>query len=97
MQIRGGNKYHATFINDCMRYCCINLLRSTNKALEMFMCYKNKDENLFDMKIKVIKSDTSGEYKISFGEFFFQNGIIHKLLLIIHLHKMTLQNLRTKN
>jgi len=39
----------------------------------MFICYKNKDENLFDKKIKVIKSDKGGEYKISFGEFFFQN------------------------
>jgi len=71
VQIKCGKKYHATFINDCMRYCYINLLRSTNEALEMFMCYENKDENLFDMKIKVIKSDRGGEYKISFGEFFF--------------------------
>jgi hypothetical protein len=73
VQTKSEKKYHFTFIDDCMRYCYINLLRSTNKALEMFICYKNKDENLFDKKIKVIKSDKGGEYKISFGEFFFQN------------------------
>jgi hypothetical protein len=36
----------------------------------MFKYYKNEVRNQLNKKIKVIKSDRGGEYKISFGEFY---------------------------
>ena len=43
----------------------------------MFKHYKNKVENQFNNKIKIIRSDKGEKYKTPFGEFFFSNGIIH--------------------
>jgi hypothetical protein len=44
----------------------------------MLKHYKNKVENLFDKKIKVIRSDKCGKYKASFGKFCSQNEIIYQ-------------------
>ena len=46
----------------------------------MFKHYKNKVENQFNKKTNVIKSDRDREYKVSFGEFYSQNGIIHQTI-----------------
>jgi hypothetical protein len=43
------------------------LLRSKDKALEMFKHYKNKVENQLDKKKKVIRSERNGEYKTPLG------------------------------
>jgi hypothetical protein len=51
---------------------------SKDEAIEMFKNYKNKVGNQLNMKIKVIKNDRGGEYESPFGEFCFQNGIIHQ-------------------
>lgn len=41
IQTRGGKTYFITFIDDCIRYCYVYLLKSKDEALEMFVHYKN--------------------------------------------------------
>jgi len=53
MQTRDEKKYYITFIDDCIRYCNIYLLKSNNENLEIFKCYKNKVENQLKKKIKI--------------------------------------------
>lgn len=45
IQMRGGEKYFITIIDDYTRYYCVYLLRIKNKALEVFKHYKNYVEN----------------------------------------------------
>ena len=44
----------------------------------MFKHFKNEVENQIDRKIKVIRSDSGGEYEAPFGDFCSQHGIIHQ-------------------
>ena len=61
VQIRGGNKYFITFIDDSTKYCYVYLLKSKDEAIEKFGLYKNKVENQLYKKIKVLRSDRGGE------------------------------------
>jgi hypothetical protein len=47
------------------------LLRNKDEAFEMFKYYKNKIENQFNKKIKVIISDRGEKYETPSGEFCF--------------------------
>ena len=78
MQTRGGKKYYIIFIDDCTRYCYTYLLMNKYEAFKMFKHYKNEVENQPNKKMKVIRSDRSGEYKALFGEFCSQNDVIHQ-------------------
>jgi len=42
MQTRGDKKYFITFIDYCTKYCCVYLLRSKYKALEVFKHFKRR-------------------------------------------------------
>jgi hypothetical protein len=42
MQTRGEKIYYIPLIDNCTRYCYTYLLKSKDKALKMFKCYKNK-------------------------------------------------------
>ena len=42
IQTRGGKKYFLTLLDDCTRYYYVYLLRSKDKALEMFQHFKNR-------------------------------------------------------
>ena len=75
IQTRSGKKYFLTLIDDCTRYCYVYLLRSKDKALEMFQHFKDEVENQLDRKIKVVRSDRGGEYEAPFGDFCSQHGI----------------------
>ena len=59
---RGGNKYFITFVDDSTKYCYVYLLKSKDETLEKFVLYKAEVENLFNKKIKLIRSDRGGEY-----------------------------------
>ena len=69
IQIRGGKKYFLTLIDDCTRYCYVYLLISKDETLEMFKNFKNEVEKQLDRRIKLIRSDRSGEYEAPFGDF----------------------------
>ena len=78
VQIRGGNKFFITFVDDSTKYCYVYLLKSKDEAIEKFVLYKTKVENRLNKKIKVLRSDRGGEYESPFVEFCVQNGIIHE-------------------
>ena len=79
VQTRGDNKYFITFIDDSTKYCYVYLLKSKDEAIEKFALYKKEVENQLKKKIKVLRSDRSGEYDAPFGEFCAQHGIIHEV------------------
>ncbi|GJR76167.1 pol polyprotein [Tanacetum coccineum] len=75
---KGGNKYFITFIDDCTKYCYVNLLKSKDEAIDKFVLYKNEVENQLGKKIKVVRSDRGGEYVSPFAEVCAQHGIRHE-------------------
>ena len=78
MQTRGGKKYFITFIDDCIRYCYIYLLRSKKKVLEDFELFKTKVENQLRKRIKEIRSKRGGEYDALVNKFCVEHKIIHE-------------------
>ena len=74
VQIRGGNKYFITFVDDYTKYCYVYLLKSKDEAIEKFGLYKNKVENQLNNKIKVLRSDRGGEYESPFVQFCAQHN-----------------------
>ena len=78
VQIRGGNKYFITFVDDSTKYYYVYLLKSKDDAIEKFVLYKNKVENKLNKKIKVLRNDRDGECESSFVEFCAQHEIIHE-------------------
>jgi glutathione peroxidase-family protein len=44
--------------------------KKEDKALEMLKHHKNEFENQLNKKIKAIKSNKDGEYKVFFSEFY---------------------------
>ena len=66
VQIRGGNKYFITFVDDSTRYCYVYLLKSKNEAIEKFVLCKHEVENQLNKKIKVLRSDRGSEYESPF-------------------------------
>ena len=73
VQTKGGNKYFITFVDDSTKYCYVYLLKSKDEAIEKFVLYKSEVE-----KIKVLRSDRSGEYESPFFDFCAQHRIIHE-------------------
>ena len=53
VQIRGGNKYFITFVDDSTKYCYVYLLKTKDEVIEKFVLYKNEVENQLNKKIKV--------------------------------------------
>jgi hypothetical protein len=53
MQTKDKKKYYITFMDDCIRYSYIYLLKSNNETLGIFKFYKNKIENQLNKKIKI--------------------------------------------
>ena len=76
---RGGKRSCIAFINDYSRYTRVYLLRNKDKAMDVFIKYKNEVENQLSTKIKSLRSDRSGEYESKpFNTFSEEYGIIHK-------------------
>ena len=77
VQIRGGNKYFISFVDDSTKYCYVYLLKSKDETIKRFILYKNEVENQLNKKIKVLRSDRGGEYESPFVDVCAQYGIIH--------------------
>ena len=45
------------------------LIKRKDETLEKFVLYKAEVENLFNKKIKLIRSDRGGEYVTSIGDY----------------------------
>jgi transposase InsO family protein len=76
---KGGKKYFMTLIDDSTRYYHVYLLKSKDEAMYFFKIYKAEVENLFDRKIKRLRSDRGGEYfSNELDSFCVEHGIIHE-------------------
>ena len=74
-----------TFTDDCSRFSYIYPMKERAEALDKFKLFKAEVENQYDWKIKIVRSDRSGEYygrhttygQISgpFAKFLQENGI----------------------
>ena len=64
VQIPNANKYFITFIDDCIKYYYMYLLKSKDETLDKFILYKNEVENQLNKKIKVVRSDRCDKYEI---------------------------------
>ncbi|GJT45154.1 retrovirus-related pol polyprotein from transposon TNT 1-94 [Tanacetum coccineum] len=78
LPIKGANKYFTTFIDDCIKYCYIYLLKSEDEAIDKFVLYKTKVENQLGKKIKGVRSDRGGEYVSPFADIYVKHGIKHE-------------------
>ena len=71
MQTRGEKKHYITFIDNCTKYRYAYLFKGNDKTHELFKQYNNEVENQFNKKIKRVRCDGGGEYKIPFGKLCF--------------------------
>nr|GEZ33495.1 Pol polyprotein [Tanacetum cinerariifolium] len=78
LPMKGGNKYFITFINICIKYFYVYLLKSKDEAIDKFVLYKTKVENQLGKKIKVVRSDRGGKYVSPFVELCAKHGIRHE-------------------
>ena len=89
-------KYFVTFIDDYSKYTWIYFLRSKSEVFSVFKTFVAYIETQFSSNIKVLRSDSGGEYMSSeFHDFLQQKGIVSNVLVLIHLSKMVLLNVRT--
>nr|GEU43932.1 putative zinc finger, CCHC-type [Tanacetum cinerariifolium] len=58
----GGHKSFITFTDDYSCYMYLFLINEKFESLDIFKTFKAKVENQLDRKIKVVRSDTGGEY-----------------------------------
>ena len=78
-QSMGGGSYFVTFIDDFSKYCWIYILKQKSDVFHTFKIWKAMVENMYQSKIKVIRSDNGGEYVSKEFENFLQNeGIVHQ-------------------
>ena len=57
-----GQQYFITFINDYSRYDYLYFIHEKSQSLDVFKNFKAKVENQLGKKIKVVKSNSGGEY-----------------------------------
>lgn len=87
-------RYYLLLMDAYSHYTCIYPLVRKSDILSVFVTFKNKIENLFNTKIKVIKSDKRRNIRNLY------HFLIHKVFFIvflvpIHLNKMDLQSIVT--
>jgi Integrase core domain len=59
---RDGSRYFITFTDDFSRYDYVYLMRYKSESFEKFKEFKAEVENQLGKKIKVFRTDRSGEY-----------------------------------
>lgn len=73
-----GFRYYIMFLDDFSRYSWIYPLKQKSDTLSSFVNFKNMVEKQFNTTIKIVQSDSRGEYQ-AFNNFLKQQGIIHYL------------------
>jgi transposase InsO family protein len=75
-----GYVYYVCFIDDFSRKAWIYFLKSKGEVFSKFKEFKNLVENLFEKKIKVLRSDNGGEFTLDeFKAFCGEVGIKREL------------------
>ena len=62
VRTHSGFRYWITFIDDCVRFRVVMLLKAKNEAFAAFQKYKAWAENMLGLKIKCLQDDKGGEY-----------------------------------
>ena len=66
-----GYSYYASFIDDYCRKTWIYLLKKKEEVFERFKEFKALVENLYEKKIKILRSDNGGEFTSNgFNDYF---------------------------
>eukprot|EP00253_Pinus_taeda_P007785 PITA_07785 len=81
MQTRslGGAYYFLLFVDDCTRFSWVYFLSKKSQAFQYFKEFKVMIENQTAKKIKILRSDQGGEYRLNeFMNFCKQHGIIQQ-------------------
>lgn len=73
-----GFRYYINFLDDFSRFSWVYPLKYKSEALAIFKQFKIMAEKQFDLPIKIIHSDSGGEF-ISFDPYLREQGIIHQL------------------
>ncbi|KAI5344539.1 hypothetical protein L3X38_012416 [Prunus dulcis] len=60
-----GYKYYVLFLDDYTKYCWLYPLTYKSDVLATFKVFKAKLENLLNSRIKILRSDSGGEYCFS--------------------------------
>ena len=70
-------RYFVTFIDDFTRFTWVYFLRSKSEVFSVFKVFLTLVETQFFAKIKILQSDSGGEYMSNEFQFFLQShGII---------------------
>src|SRR6266496_1098913 len=78
----GGGWYFFTFMDDCMRFCVVFILKDKESRTlkKVFEMYKAWAENQWGYKLKAIHTDGGGEYEKWMGAFLRDSGIEHQTM-----------------
>nr|KYP56508.1 Retrovirus-related Pol polyprotein from transposon TNT 1-94 [Cajanus cajan] len=58
----GGNKHFITFTDDFSKYCYVYLIIHKSELFDKFKVYKAEVENQLERKIKILHSNSGGEF-----------------------------------
>jgi transposase InsO family protein len=82
-----GYVYYVSFIDDFSRKAWIYFLKTKGEVFSKFKEFKTLIENLFEKKIKVLKSDNGGEFTSDeFKVFCGEAGIKRELLIPVYVY-----------
>lgn len=74
-----GKYYYVVFIDDWSRYSWIYFLRQKSEVLQVFKYLQAMVQTQFNKKIKILRTDSGGEYiSTEFNHFLSAEGIIHQ-------------------
>jgi len=75
----GNGKYFVSFIDHCTRYSWVYIIKNKSEVFKTFKDWKTLVENLYETKVKIIRSDNGGEYtSAEFESFLLNEGIVHE-------------------
>lgn len=75
----GGSRYFIIFVDDCSRMTQVYFLKGKHEALQSFIDYKARVENLLSKRIKTLRSDNGTEFcNRKFQEYLKKSGINHQ-------------------
>ncbi|KAM1411727.1 hypothetical protein ACFXTH_024342 [Malus domestica] len=75
-----GFKYYMLLVDDYSRYSWLFSLKAKSDAYSTFVVFKQYVETLLDNKIKIVRSDSGGEFTSTlFRSFLRSHGIVHQL------------------
>lgn len=76
-EAKGGYSYFITFTDDMSRYGFLYLMKHKSKSFEMFKRFRSEVEKQIEKSIKMLSSDTGGEYlSTNFIGYLRENGIL---------------------